>query len=181
MGATAGGTGHPPTQTGALRGLLDGLVALVPTGSQGTARGLAKEIQALFTALEKKKHQAESPETVTVTHLQRVVTEAVQAAIGPSQGASQARSWAMVVGGGPMPAQLSQPTKATPQRINREILVRGADMPADLAKRSPAEIIQAINQASAKKGAIAARKLLSGDTVVTFSDPATKEWYSQIG
>jgi hypothetical protein len=54
-------------------------------------------------------------------------------------------------------------------------------MPADLAKRSLAEIIQAINQASAKKGAIAARKLLSRDIVVTFSDPATKEWYSQNG
>jgi hypothetical protein len=48
-------------------------------------------------------------------------------------------------------------------------------MLADLAKRSPAETIQAINQASAKKGAIVARKLLSGDIVVTFSDPATKE------
>ena len=84
MGVTTGGTGHPPTQTGVLRGLLDGLVALIPTGSQGTVRGLVKEIQALFTALEKKKYQAESPETVTVTHLQRVVTEVVQAAIGPS-------------------------------------------------------------------------------------------------
>jgi hypothetical protein len=69
MGATAGGTGHPPTQTGALRGLLDGLVALVPTRSQGTARSLVKEIQVLFIALEKKKHQVESSETVTVTHL----------------------------------------------------------------------------------------------------------------
>jgi hypothetical protein len=52
-------------------------------------------------------------------------------------------------------------------------------MPAELAKRTPAEIIQVINQASAKKGAIAARKLLSGDIVVTFSDPTTKEWHNQ--
>ena len=87
MGATAGSTGPPPTRIEALRGLLDGLVALVPTGGQGTARGLAKEIQALYTALEKKNHPAESPETLTVTHLQKVVTEAVQAAIGPSRGA----------------------------------------------------------------------------------------------
>jgi hypothetical protein len=54
-------------------------------------------------------------------------------------------------------------------------------MPADLAKRTPAEIIQAINQASTKKGAIAARKLPSGDTVVTFNDPATKEWHNRYG
>ena len=52
-------------------------------------------------------------------------------------------------------------------------------MLADLAKRTPAEIIQVINQASAKKGAIAARKLPSGDTVVTFSDSTTKEWHNQ--
>jgi hypothetical protein len=47
IGVTVGGTGPtgpPYTQTKALRGLLDGLVALVPTGSQGTVRGLAKEI-----------------------------------------------------------------------------------------------------------------------------------------
>ena len=73
------------------------------------------------------------------------------------------------------PTQLSQPTKTIPQRINQEILVRGADILADLAKRTPAEIIQVINQASAKKGAIVARKLPSGDIVVTFSDPTTKE------
>ena len=179
MGATTGGTGPPPTQIEALRGLLNGLVALVPTGSQGTARGLAKEIQALFTALEKKDRLVENPEALTVTHLQRVVTEAVRAAISPSKGAPQARSWATVASGGPVPTQLSQPTKTIPQRINREILVRGADMPADLAKRTPAEIIQVINQASAKKGAIVARKLPSGDIVVTFSDPTTKEWHNQ--
>ena len=59
----------------------------MPTGSQGTARGLAKEIQALFTALEKKDRLVENPEALTVTHLQRVVTEAVRAAISPSKGA----------------------------------------------------------------------------------------------
>ena len=52
-------------------------------------------------------------------------------------------------------------------------------MPAELAKRTAVETIQAINQASTKKGAIAARKLPSGDIVVTFSDPATKEWHTQ--
>jgi hypothetical protein len=39
-----GPTGPPYTQTKVLRGLLDGLVALVPTRSQGTVRGLVKEI-----------------------------------------------------------------------------------------------------------------------------------------
>ena len=52
-------------------------------------------------------------------------------------------------------------------------------MPAELAKRSPVEIIQAINNTSVKKGAIAARKLPSGDIVVTFSDQTTKEWHTK--
>jgi len=46
-------------------------------------------------------------------------------------------------------------------------------------KRTPVEIIQAINQVSAKKGAIAAQKLPSGDTVVTFSNPTTKDWHTK--
>ena len=71
------------------------------------------------------------------------------------------------------------PQKVVPQRANREILIRGRDLPADLAKRTPAEITQAVNQASAQQGAIAARKMPSGDTVVTFRDPAAKEWYSK--
>ena len=77
------------------------------------------------------------------------------------------------------PNQPTQPTKTIPHRINRETLVRGANLPADLVKRTPIEIIQAINQASAKKGAIAARKLPSGDIVVTFSDPTTKDWHTK--
>jgi len=37
-----------------------------------------------------------------------------------------------------------------------------------LARRSPQEIVQAVNRASEKKGAVAARKLPSSDIVVTF-------------
>ena len=80
---------------------------------------------------------------------------------------------------GPGPAHSSPPAKAIPQRINRETLIRGANIPAELARRAPIEIIQAVNQASAKKGAIAARKLPSGDIVVTFVDQATKEWHAK--
>jgi len=74
MDAAAGGTEPTPPRTEALRGLLNGLITLVPTGSQGTAQGLIKELQALFTALENKSHNLE---VLTVTHLQKVITEAV--------------------------------------------------------------------------------------------------------
>lgn len=104
-----------------------------------------------------------------------MVTEAVRAAIGLVQGPAQARSRATVAAG---TSGASPPVKTIPQRINREILVRGADLPAELARRTPAEIIQAINNTSAKQGAIAARKLPSGDTVVTSTDQATKDWHT---
>jgi hypothetical protein len=65
-----------------------------------------------------------------------------------------------------------------PARINKEILIKGRGMPADMAKRTPQEMVQAINRASMKKGAIAARRLPSGDTIVTFQGTATRDWHS---
>jgi hypothetical protein len=62
----------PPTgpRTDTFRGLLDGLVALVPTEKQGMARGLAKELSTLFTGLEQRHRQPkESLGGLTVTHL----------------------------------------------------------------------------------------------------------------
>jgi hypothetical protein len=143
----------PPTgpRTDTFRGLLDGLVALVPTEKQGMARGLAKELSTLFTGLEQRHRQPkESLGGLTVTHLQRVVTEAVQAVVGTTnqgtgQGTVQGRTWAIVASGGPGQGPQAQPTKAIPQRADRELLIRGVDLPADLAKRTPAEIVQAIN------------------------------------
>jgi hypothetical protein len=81
---------------------------------------------------------------LTVAHLQKVVTEAVRATIGPTQGVPQSRSWAIVAIGGPILNLLnlpSQSTKAIPLRIDRELLVRGTNLPADLVKRTLAEII----------------------------------------
>ncbi|KAK3314376.1 hypothetical protein B0H66DRAFT_482782, partial [Apodospora peruviana] len=68
--------------------------------------------------------------------------------------------------------------KIVPNRMNKEILVRGKGMPADLVKWTPQEIIQAVNQTSTKKGAVAARKLPSGDTVTTFQGMTTRDWHS---
>src|SRR5512140_3146661 len=172
-------TGSTQPETEALRGLLNSLVALVPTEQQGTARGIAKEIQNLFTTQGQGNQPTEGPAVLTAAHLHKVVTEAVKAAVRPNQGATQGRSWATVAAGSPTPSQLNQPTKIIPQRINREILVRGTNLAADLAKRTPIETIQAVNQTLAKKGAVAARKLPSGDIVVTFIDPSTKEWHSR--
>ena len=61
----------------------------MPTKQQGIARSLAKQVHTLFTALQQNNHPVEGPEVITITHLQKVVTEAVRATIGPTQGPNQ--------------------------------------------------------------------------------------------
>ena len=119
-------------ETETIRGLLNGLVNLAPADKKHTAQGLAREITSLFYNQAPKAH-----ETITTANLKKVVTEAVQAAVGEARGAPQARSWATVAAGAPAPAQQGLPTKAIPQRINREILVRGNNLPADLKTYPP--------------------------------------------
>lgn len=86
---------------------------------------------------------------------------------------AQARSWAIVVAEEP-------PKKLIPGRLSKEILVRGSTEPA-LVRRSPYQIVQAANGSSERKGAVAARKLPSGDVIVTFQDTKTKDWYTGAG
>lgn len=68
--------------------------------------------------------------------------------------------------------------KIVPARVNKEILVRARETPADLANRTPKKTIQAVNQASLKKGAIAARRIPSGDTIITFQSVTARDWHS---
>jgi len=79
-------------------------------------------------------------------------------------------TWAMVAaghaGGGPQ-ARREQPV---PKKFSREIVVRATEQTPDLANRSPEEVVRAVNIASLKMGAIAMRKLPSGDIVVTFEE-----------
>jgi hypothetical protein len=57
-------------------------------------------------------------------------------------------------------------------------LVRGSTEPS-LIRRSPQEVVQVVNGVSGKKGAIAARRLPSGDVIVTFKDTEAKEWHEK--
>jgi hypothetical protein len=78
----------------------------------------------------------------------------------------------VVAGGGP------GPQKVVPSRAARELTIRGAEMPADLAARTPAQVVQAVNQAAGKAGTtLAAKRLPSRDIILTFKDLATKQWF----
>lgn len=163
-----------------IRGLLDGLIALVLQDRKAVGLGLAREINNRLQHLGGQGNQ----EAVTIANLQRVVVEAVQAATKATTGTPPTRTWADIATGlqgttfRPGASQ-SPPRKAVPKRASREVLIRSNNLPADLAKRTPAEITQAVNQATGQPEAIAARKLPSGDTVVTFRDQAARERHSQ--
>jgi hypothetical protein len=110
-----------------------------------------------------------------VQEVRREVQRKGGAPTAPAATTARARSWATVAAG-----EAELPAKRIPGRLNREILVRGSAVPA-LTRRSPQEIVQAVNGVSEKKGAIAARKLPSGDVIVTFQDTEMKNWHSANG
>lgn len=164
----------------AFNGLVNSLLSLVPADNKDKARSLAKDIQQAY-------QQATATSPTTLYSLRKVVAEEVRAALReapPAKPTQLARTWADIARGNNINSNATialpqqQPAKIVPARLSREVLVKGDSQPADLAKRNPLEIVQAVNQASSRKGAIAARKLPSGDTIVTFANPATRDWHS---
>lgn len=76
---------------------------------------------------------------ISLASLRRVVAEEVKAVVN---GAQDKRSWATVASQGSSNAQAEQltaPAKIVPARINKEVLVRGRGMTADLARRTVLE------------------------------------------
>jgi hypothetical protein len=77
------------------------------------------------------------------------------------------KTWANVAGGA-LAAQ--EPRIVVPARREREVVVRKGD--SDASQRTPAEVVRAVNTALGDSEAVAARRLQSGDTLVTFSEGA---------
>ncbi|KAG5923188.1 hypothetical protein E4U61_004138 [Claviceps capensis] len=59
-------------------------------------------------------------------------------------------------------------------RLHREVLIKGTSINSNVSGRSPGEIIKAVNAATKTDTAVAARRLASGDTVVTFRDSTSR-------
>src|SRR4029077_16794321 len=49
----------------------------------------------------------------------------------------------------------------------------------DLTKRTAKEVVAAVNTASSRKDAVAARRLPGGDTIVAFLGQESKEWHTE--
>ena len=112
--------------------------------------------------LEETLRQGAPP--VNLGALQKVIAEEVKKAMGDLRkevqevrkevqtkglapaATTQARSWAAVVAG-----EGDLPKKIIPGRLNKEMMVRGSTEPS-LVRRSPQEIVQAVNGVSERKG-----------------------------
>ncbi|KAL2199460.1 hypothetical protein P885DRAFT_75874 [Corynascus similis CBS 632.67] len=138
----------PPPDMEAVKRLADNLVGLANPDAKGTARGMGQD---LLVAVRKIYNAAQSQTgNVSLANLRKAVGEELKAAGIGTQGN---RSWATVA------------SQGTPL--------------ADTAHYSDKnKTIQAINQVSMKKGAIAARKLPSGDTIITFQSTTARDWHS---
>ena len=58
--------------------------------------------------------------------------------------------------------------QVVPERRTREVTIKATGQKVDLAKRSAVEVVQAANTALGGNAVVAARRLQSGDTVLTF-------------
>ena len=64
--------------------------------------------------------------------------------------------------------------KPVPARLSREVIIRVEEIAEDIRKRTPAETVQAVNTALRTDAAKAARRLNSGDIVVTFNTQSAR-------
>jgi hypothetical protein len=66
-----------------------------------------------------------------------------------------------------------------PARHLREVVIKTSGTPVDIQKRTAKEVVTAVNTTSSVKGAVAARQLPSGDTIVTFLGQESKDWHTE--
>jgi hypothetical protein len=84
------------------------------------------------------------------------------------------KTWAEVAGGGRRGSGgVEAPKIVVPERRTREVVIKALGQSEDLARRTSVEVVQATNTAiGGGSKVVAARRLPSGDTILTFADKA---------
>ena len=125
---------------------------------------------------------AEAVKTTVTTTVNSAMIEAVKAAVKEEiHGALEAKE-AQQINPAPIWVKNSangQPTpvyqaaaKPLPSRHDREIIIQARRSPEDLQRRTPQQIVQAVNLATHTNESVAARRLPSGDVTLTFRGKA---------
>lgn len=98
------------------------------------------------------------------------------------------RTWAAIAAGpqrsGDGPAAL-EASVAIPAKKEREILIKAASQKEDYTKRTPIEVVEAVNKNIGEGKAVATRRMRSGDVVVTLKDrdtqlPEDDDWVPRV-
>jgi len=96
------------------------------------------------------------------------------------------KTWAAVAASDVVPNKAAmtrtiptESTKIVPARHLREVVINTSGTSVDMQKRTSKEVVAAVNTASSVKGAVAARQLPSGDTIVTFLGQESKDWHTE--
>jgi hypothetical protein len=96
------------------------------------------------------------------------------------------KTWAAVAASNVVPNKAAtmrtipaEPAKIVPARHLREVVINTSGTSVDMQKRTSKEIVAAVNTASSMKGAVAARQLPSGSTVITFLGQESKDWHTE--
>ena len=156
VGEAAGQRGSSASKS-SLRDILVGRV--IP----GKEEELETELKAWIESQERRVNATRSP--ITRAEIKEIVTQVIK----ETQETQKPReaTWAAVAARAPNPHN-GPAAKEVPARLEREIVIRTGAQPPDLARRSPQEVIQAIQTTTGREGAAAARRLRSGDTAITF-------------
>lgn len=138
---------------------------------------LIERINAHFrdASRQETRHDSDDHTPFTRAETEQMIREAVANAVRQALEKPKP-TWADVAAAAPSGSRGDPLAKQVPARQARELVVRATSMPLELANRTPKQIVQAINTAAGKEGAVAARRLQSGDTVITFEE-GTREQY----
>jgi hypothetical protein len=154
------------------------LISLVADVNKAKARSLLAALAKATgaeTATRPTPPPAATPaniEALIKTTVQQVLAEVIR----PNQTPGP-RTWAHVAGQAPKP--WTEPKMMVPARSARELVIKTPDAAPEIAERTPEQIVAAVKATEGGKAAVAARRLPSGDTIVTFSTdtpPLTTAW-----
>jgi hypothetical protein len=120
---------------------------------------------------------------VTEGSLRRLIREELATLQQPKE---TKKTWAAVAASDVVPNKAAmtrtiptESTKIVPARHLREVVINTSGTSVDMQKRTSKEVVAAVNTASSVKGAVAARQLPSGDTIVTFLGQESKDWHTE--
>lgn len=155
------------------------IAGIVPPGLLGAVWEAAQKYAQRRIEAYATRHRAEyDPETTMEDRITKKVTTAVTAAIATVLGTSNSNSGRPTQSFASIVAETRRTTttptngpneRPTRSRVEREVTVRTRDAPPDILNRTPSETVQAVNLARGGADVIAARKLPSGDTVLTYA------------